>query len=55
MSLRLVAALLVVLIAFPGLSAAQDIKGQKPVLILDGAFRFTPRSWASYVIHDKRA
>jgi hypothetical protein len=32
---------------------AQDIKGQKPVLIVDGAFQFTPRSWGSYIIHDK--
>lgn len=32
---------------------AQDIKGQKPVLLVDGAFQFTPRSWGSYIIHDK--
>lgn len=33
--------------------SAQDIKGQKPVLLVDGAFQFTPRSWGSYIIHDK--
>ena len=42
---------LTVVVASP--APAQEIKGQKPVLLVDGAFQFTPRSWGSYVIHDK--
>lgn len=44
---------LVLSIVFAASVPAQDIKGQKPVLIVDGAFQFTPRSWGSYIIHDK--
>lgn len=44
---------LVLSLALAASAPAQDIKGQKPVLIVDGAFQFTPHSWGTYIIHDK--
>ncbi len=56
MSTRIAAAMLAALLIVPapsGAQGSQQIKGQKPILILDGTFRFTPGAWATYVIHDK--
>ncbi len=41
------------LLAAPVLTAAADVPGQKPLLIVEGAFRFVSGSWARYNLRDK--
>jgi len=33
---------------------AQQVAGQKPVLLIGDQFQFTPGTWATYILHDKR-
>jgi hypothetical protein len=42
------------LLLFPPGSAAQKMPGQKPLIVIGDQFQFTPGSWATYQIHDKR-
>jgi hypothetical protein len=32
---------------------AQEVSGQKPVMLIGDTFQFTPGSWATYTLHDK--
>lgn len=49
---RLILLLPVVLFVAPPV-VAQQIAGQKPVVMIGDTFQFTPGSWASYIMHDK--
>jgi hypothetical protein len=55
MTRRLIECLLLVSFLGAGPALAQQVKGQKPVLLIDGTFQFQPGSWARYLIHDKKA
>lgn len=33
--------------------SAQEVKGQKPVMLIGDTFQFTPGSWATYTLYDK--
>lgn len=35
-------------------SAEQQIKGQRPMLVIDDTFQFIPGTWAKYAIRDKK-
>lgn len=45
--------LLTLLILFPGTIPAEEIKGQKPMMIIGETFQFIPGTWAEYYINDK--
>lgn len=52
---RLIFLLPFVLLLFrsPQSAFAQDIQGQKPVMLIGDTFQFTPGTWATYTLHDK--
>ena len=43
----------VLLLLSPQPVCAQEIKGQKPVMLIGDTFQFTPGSWATYTLYDK--
>ena len=50
---RLIFLLSLVLLAPPP-ALAQQIAGQKPVMMIGDTFQFIPGSWATYALHDKK-
>ena len=54
---RALVILVAVVIAAACLAAARvqadEIKGQRPMMIVGDTFRFTPGAWASYFVHDR--
>lgn len=43
----------VLLLLFPLPVAAQEVAGQKPVMLIGDTFQFTPGAWATYILYDK--
>lgn len=43
----------VILLFTPQPVCAQEIQGQRPVMLIGDTFQFTPGSWATYTLHDK--
>jgi hypothetical protein len=45
--------MLMFLISYPLILSAEEIKGQKPMMLIGETFQFVQGSWSRYFIHDK--
>ena len=45
--------MLMFLISYPLILSAEEIKGQKPMMLIGETFQFVQGSWSRYLIHDK--
>ena len=39
---------------FAAFCSADEIQGQKQMVVIDGTFQFIPGTWATYTVHDKQ-
>lgn len=49
-----VLALLMMVCLIPSPALGQQVAGQAPMLLVGDQFQFTPGTWATYILHDKR-
>ncbi len=49
-----VSAVLLCFYSMTGVGSTEEIKGQKPMLVIDDTFRFVPDTWGEYTVRDKK-